>query len=149
MGNWIYWFVDNGFFLKKKVPTVGYDIDEKKVKIINSGKLPIKELKDWFGFSIKDLVKKKFLSATNDYGVFNDKSFKVHFIAIPTEKNGKPYFKILFNVIDKIIELIKNNKKNKLILIIESTLTPLFSEKYIIPYFKKKNYTPEKILFMG
>ena len=74
--------------------------------------------------SIKDLVKKKFLSATNDYGVFNDKSFKVHFIAIPTEKNGKPYFKILFNVIDKIIELIKNNKKNKLILIIESTLTP-------------------------
>ena len=137
------------FFSRKKVPTVGYDIDEKKIKIINSGKLPIKELKDWFGFSIKDLVKKKFLSATNDYGVFNDKSFKVHFIAIPTEKNGKPYFKILFNVIDKIIELIKNNKKNKLILIIESTLTPLFSEKYIIPYFKRKNYTPEKILFMG
>ena len=47
-------------FLKKKVPTVGYDIDEKKVKIINSGKLPIKELKDWFGFSIKDLVKNFF-----------------------------------------------------------------------------------------
>ena len=37
-------------FSQKKIPTVGYDIDEKKVKIINSGKLPIKELKDWFGF---------------------------------------------------------------------------------------------------
>ena len=39
----------------------------KKVKIIGSGKYTIKELKDCFGFSIKDLVKKNFFG-TNDYG---------------------------------------------------------------------------------
>ena len=44
------------FFSKNKIKCVGYDIDKKKVNTINSGKLPIKELKDWFGFDIKNSV---------------------------------------------------------------------------------------------
>ena len=73
------------FFSKKRVKCVGFDIDKSKVDTINSGKLPIKELKDWFGFDIKNSVKNKYLQATNDYKTFYDNSFNVHFIAIPTE----------------------------------------------------------------
>ena len=47
------------FFSKKKIKCVGFDIDKKKVNTINSGKLPIKELKSWFGFDIKKVVKKE------------------------------------------------------------------------------------------
>ena len=47
------------FFSKKNITCVGYDVDKAKVKTINSGKLPIKELKEWFGFNIKKAVKKK------------------------------------------------------------------------------------------
>ena len=137
------------FFSKKRISCVGFDVDKKKVRIINSGKLPIKELKSWFGFDIKNSVKSNKLLATNDHKVFFDKSFKVHFVAIPTEKNGKPYFKVLFNVLDKIIEIIKKNKKIKLVLIIESTLTPLCSEKQILPYFKKKKLIAGKDFIYG
>ena len=46
-------------FFQKNITCVGYDVDKAKVKTINSGKLPIKELKEWFGFNIKKAVKKK------------------------------------------------------------------------------------------
>ena len=53
------------------------------------------DLKNWYGFNLSEFVKKKFITATNDYKKLLSKDFLVHFIAIPTEKNGKPYFKIL------------------------------------------------------
>lgn len=137
------------FFSKKKIQCVGYDIDKSKVKTINSGKLPIKELKKWFGFDIKKAVKEKNLLATNNYKVFFNSAFNVHFVAIPTEKNGKPFFNILFNVLDRLIEIIESNKNNKIVIIIESTLTPLCSEKKILPYFKKKNLEPGRDFIFG
>jgi len=99
------------FFSKKRIKCVGFDIDQKKVDIINSGKLPIKELKSWFGFDIKNSVKEKYLQATNNHTIFNDNSFNVHFVAIPTEKNGKPFFDILFNVLKKLTLIIKKKIK--------------------------------------
>ena len=46
------------YYSKKNIKCIGYDIDKSKVKKINSGTLPISELKDWFGFDIKNFVKK-------------------------------------------------------------------------------------------
>jgi nucleotide sugar dehydrogenase len=137
------------FFQKKKIRCVGFDIDKKKVNTINSGKLPIKELKSWFGFDIKNSVRQKYLQATNDHNIFIDNSFNVHFIAIPTEKNGKPYFDILFNVLKKLVIIIKKKNKIKPVIIIESTLTPQCSEKKIIPFFKKYNLVPGKDFIYG
>ena len=89
------------YFAKKKINCVGYDIDQKKVNQINNRKLPMSDLKNWYGFNLSEFVKKKFITATNDYKKLLSKDFLVHFIAIPTEKNGKPYFKILFEVLKK------------------------------------------------
>ncbi len=137
------------FFSKNKIKCVGYDIDKEKVEIINSGKLPIKELKDWFGFDIKSSVNKKYLQATSDHNIFEKSSFNVHFIAIPTEKNGKPFFDILFSVLKKLIIIIRKKNKIKPVIIIESTLTPQCSEKKIIPFFKKYNLIPGKDFIYG
>ena len=54
------------YYSKKKIKCIGYDIDKSKVKKINRGVLPISELRDWFGFDIKKLVKQNFLKATNN-----------------------------------------------------------------------------------
>ena len=80
-------------------------------------------------FDIKKAVKKKKLLATNDYKVFFDSCFNVHFVAIPTEKNGKPFFTIPFNVLNRLIKIIKIIKKISWSLLLRSTLTPLCSEK--------------------
>ena len=131
--------------MQKRVISIGFDIDIKKVKQINKGLLPIVELQSWFGFEIKPFIKKKKLLATNNLKDLFDKKISTHFIAIPTEKDGKPYFKILFKVLKNIVKIIKNRKnKEKIVVIIESTLTPKFSEKKIIPFFKSKNIFPGK-----
>ena len=124
------------YFSKRGVCCKGYDIDKNKVKKINNQKLIIPELKTWFNFNIKKLIKNKTLSATNNYYDFLKSNYDVHFIAIPTEKNGKPYFKILFETLLSISELIKKKKK-KITIIVESTLTPKFTKKFILPYLKK------------
>ena len=128
------------YFAKKKIKCVGYDVDKEKVNKINRGILPIPELKNWFGFDIKNLVRSGYLRATNNYTHLINKNFIVHFIAIPTEKDGKPYYKILFNVLSKIIKLKRVNHQNITpIVIVESTLTPKFSEEKILPFFKRNN----------
>ena len=124
------------YFSKKNIKCVGYDIDKRKVQKINSGTLPLEDLKKWFGFDIKGLVKKNYLKATSNYKNLITNDFLVHFIAIPTEKDGKPYYKPLMKVLENISKIKKDNK-NPPVVIVESTLAPKVSDKKIIPYFKK------------
>ncbi len=126
------------YFAKKKIKCVGYDVDKDKIKKINSGTLPLEDLKKWFGFDIKRLVKQNYLKATSNYKNLINEDFLIHFIAIPTERDGKPYYKPLMNVLDKISKIKKNNK-NPPIVIVESTLAPKVSDKKIIPFLKRKN----------
>ena len=125
------------YFAKKKIKCIGYDINKEKIKKINSGTLPLEDLRKWFGFNIKGLVKQNYLKATSNYKNLITEEFLVHFIAIPTEKDGKPYYSPLMNVLDNISKINRENK-NPPIVIVESTLAPKVSDKKIIPFFKKK-----------
>jgi len=125
------------YFAKKKIKCVGYDINKEKIKKINSGTLPLEDLKKWFGFDIKGLVKQNYLKATSNYKNLISEDFLVHFIAIPTERNGKPYYKPLINVLNNISKIKKDRKQTPLV-IVESTLAPKVSDKKIIPFLKKK-----------
>ena len=125
------------YFAKKKIKCIGYDINKEKIKKINSGTLPLKDLRKWFGFDIRGLVKQNYLKATSNYKNLITKEFLVHFIAIPTEKNGKPYYKPLMSVLNNISK-IKQENKTPPIVIVESTLAPKVSDKKIIPFLKKK-----------
>ena len=126
------------YFSKKKIKCVGFDIDKEKVKKINLGVLPLLDLKSWFGFDIKGLVNQNYLKATINYKDLITEDFLVHFIAVPTEKDGKPYYKPLLNVLSNIAK-INRNCKNPPLVIVESTLAPKVSDKKIIPFLKKNN----------
>tara|TARA_B100000941_G_scaffold277439_1_gene240946 strand:+ start:1281 stop:2594 length:1314 start_codon:yes stop_codon:yes gene_type:complete len=125
------------YFAKKKIKCIGYDINKEKIKKINSGALPLEDLRKWFGFDIRGLVKQNYLKATSNYKNLITKEFLVHFIAIPTEKDGKPYYKPLMSVLNYISK-IKQENKTPPIVIVESTLAPKVSDKKIIPFLKKK-----------
>jgi len=125
------------YFSKRKIKCIGYDIDKAKVRKINSGILPLSDLKNWFGFDIKELVKKNYLRATSNFKDLISENCLAHFIAVPTEKNGKPYYKPLLNVLNNISK-IRGNVKKPPIIIVESTLAPKVSDKKIIPFLKKK-----------
>ena len=136
------------YFAKKKIKCVGFDVDKEKVKKINSGTIPLKDLKKWFGFDIKGLVKQNYLKASSNYKNVITKEFLVHFIAIPTEKDGKPYYKPLMSVLNKISK-IKQDNKNPPLVIVESTLAPKVSDKKIIPFFRSKNLKVGENIFLS
>ena len=60
-------FNEFNYFSKKKIRCVGYDVNKEKIKKINSGVIPLPDLKSWFGFDIKGLVKQNYLKATSNY----------------------------------------------------------------------------------
>ena len=136
------------YFAKKKIKCVGFDINKKKIEKINSGSLPLEDLKKWFGFDIRGLVRQKYLKATSDYKTLITEDFLVHFIAIPTEKDGKPYYKPLMSVLENISK-INRNVKNPPIIIVESTLAPKVSDKKIIPLLKKKKLEVGKNILLS
>lgn len=143
-------FSTMAFFAKNGIKTIGYDISQEKVSTINKGGYILRELKDWLNFPIRPLVKKGFLSATVNYKNFNEKSVIVHFIAVPTEKNGKPYFAILKEVIIKLCKLVKENKLPiKPLVIIESTLSPRASDTFVLPVFKENGVRVGKDILYG
>jgi len=128
------------YFSKKKIKCIGYDIDKSKVRSINSGVIPLKDLKKWFGFNIKNLVKTNYLKATSNSNDLISDEVIAHFIAVPTEKNGKPYYKPLMKVLDNISKIKKSKKNIPPLIIVESTLAPKVSDKKILPFFKKKKF---------
>ena len=136
------------YFSKKNIKCVGFDINKEKVRKINSGVIPLKDLEKWFGFNIKNMVKKGYLKATTNPDDLISEKFIAHFIAVPTEKDGKPYYKPLMNVLNNITKI--SNKKIKIppVVIVESTLAPKVSDRKILPFLKRKKFQIGKnILF--
>ena len=136
------------YFSKKNIKCVGYDINKEKVSKINSGIIPLKDLEKWFGFDIKKIVKKGYLKATTNSDDLISEKFIAHFIAVPTEKNGKPYYKPLMSVLNNIAKMRNLNSKILPLIIVESTLAPKVSDKKILPFLKRKKFQIGKnILF--
>ena len=136
------------YFSKKNIKCVGFDINKEKVRKINSGTIPLKDLEKWFGFNIKKIVQKGYLKATTNPDDLISEKFIAHFIAVPTEKDGKPYYKPLMSVLNNIAKI--RNKKTKIppLVVVESTLAPKVSDKKILPFLKSKKFQIGKnILF--
>lgn len=128
------------FFARKGVKVIGVDIDKKKIKALCKNVLPIKELYLWLTFDVTPLLKDYMKFTTNFDTILKDKEIEAIFIAVPTEKDGEPYFKALTSVIDKI----KNSPNKDKLVIIESTLMPGVSDKYVKPYIKNFVIAPRR-----
>lgn len=129
------------------VKCIGTDIIQEKVDMINRGICPIENFERWLGFDVKHLVESGIMRATTDWKQLGKDDVSVHMIAIPTEKDGKPYDDILEDVVRKISTL-KSSKEPPLI-IIESTLTPGKTDKIVIPIFEKAGLKVGKDIFVG
>lgn len=58
---------------------------------------------------------------SNDFHDALDESCHIHFICIPTERNGIPCNDVLYDVVDKILSVKRNNP---ILIVIESTIEP-------------------------
>jgi len=112
------------WFSMAGVECIGTDIDQDKVDKINRGEIPIQGIEAVLpeGLWNPDLV-----TATTDWGkVVHDPSIDAFFIAIPTERDGKPWWKPLRDVVGKLIV----GGLDPLV-IIESTMAVGTVDKYV------------------
>jgi len=135
-------------FAAQGVTCVGTDVSERIVSTINSGKTPVPNMEYWLGFDTKYLVDSGMMSATLDWKSVLGREFAVHMIAIPTEKEDKPWDGALADVINKISANPPRPDVSPLV-IIESTLTPNKTDQLVIPTIQKNGLTVGRDLFLG
>ena len=123
-------------FAAEGVTCVGTDVSERIVSTINSGKTPVPNMEYWLGFDTKYLVDSGMMTATVDWKKALAPEFAVHMIAIPTEKEDKPWDGALEDVVTKIATNAPKSGDPPLV-IIESTLTPNKTDELAIPIFEK------------
>jgi nucleotide sugar dehydrogenase len=88
------------------------------------------------------------MSATLDWKSLLNAEFAVHMIAIPTEKEDKPWDGALADVINKISANAPREGDSPLI-IIESTLTPNKTDQLVIPTIQKNGLIVGKDVLLG
>ncbi len=136
-------------FAHDGVKCIGYDVDDKKIADMNSGRIPIENLEYWLGFEIKKLVESGLMKATPEWEELMDENVAVHFVCIPTEMAGEPYDDILIDVIKKLTKLKGVKNEEPPLIIVESTLTPGRSDKIVMPIFREAGVAVGKDILYG
>src|SRR2546428_1678715 len=124
------------YYAKNGIRCVGYDIVPETVRSINAGEITLAGLGQWLGFSAVPLVKNGLMHATSKVkDIIDDSSTKVHFIAVPTERNGKPWDGALFDVSKKLSA--KRVEGGPDLIMVESTLAPGQCDNVLVDTLRK------------
>jgi UDP-N-acetyl-D-mannosaminuronic acid dehydrogenase len=125
-------------FAANGVGCLGTDVVQSTVDTINQGKVPIPNLEYWLGFPVEPLVRSGMMRATTNWKELLSEEIAAHMIAIPTEKDDKPWDDALIDVTKKISTIADQSRKEAPLVIIESTLTPNRTNEVVIPLLKAK-----------
>lgn len=95
---------------------IGYDPDQDVVDAINAGKPKAGEFLHYLSSNEKHY--RSTLWATTDFS--DTLAAQCHIIAVPSEKNDRPYMEIVESVVKRLLDVAPDNTT----IIVESTLTP-------------------------
>ena len=112
-------------FANSGLTTVGVDINEQLVKLINSGNFPLKDEPGYDVIFDKVINQKKFRATTNFSEGVNSSDVIVLSLPTPMDINNIPDYTALLSVAKKLHNEISDGK----VIIIESTVEPNFVEK--------------------
>jgi len=135
-------------FAAQGVTCVGTDISDRMVSAINRGEIPVPNMEYWLGFDTKYLVQSGMMRATKSWQDLLAPEFAVHLVAIPTEKEDRPWDGALEDVIGKIAARERTPKEPPLV-IVESTLTPNKTDERIVPILESKGLKVGKDILVG
>ncbi len=125
-------------FAANGVACLGTDVIQSVVDTISQGRVPIPNLEYWLGFPVEPLVKSGMMRATTNWKELINEEIAVHMIAVPTEKDDKPWDDALIDVTEKISTIADHKVKDAPLVIIESTLTPNRTNEVVIPLLREK-----------
>ncbi len=129
-------------FLKNGFKVLGFDIDNKKVELINSGKSYIKHIENSF---IEKNVKIGKLKATSDFEKLKDVDAIIICVPTPLGSHKEPDLKYVISTTKTISE----NLKKGHIIVLESTTYPETTEKEVLPILESSGLKVGKDFFLG
>lgn len=106
--------------------TIGFDIQEKKVNLLNAGHNYIGDVVD---SDLKELVDAKILSATTDFSFVADVDFIAICVPTPLDKHQQPDI----SYVQKSTEEIAKYLKKETIVVLESTTYPGTTQELLRP----------------
>ena len=112
-------------FANSGLTTIGVDINEKLVEMINSGNFPLKDEPGYDVIFDKVIAQKKFRATTNFAEGVNSSDVIVLSLPTPMDENNVPDYTALLSVAKKLHDEMSDGK----LVIIESTVEPNFVEK--------------------
>lgn len=110
--------------------TIGFDIQEKKVEMVNKG---INYIGDVVDSDLKELVEKGMLSATSDFSFIKDVDFIAIAVPTPLDKYQQPDISYVRN---STIEIAKYLRKGTMV-VLESTTYPGTTEELLLPLLEE------------
>jgi nucleotide sugar dehydrogenase len=111
-------------FANSGLPTIGVDINEKLVTMINSGEFPLKDEPGYDVIFDKVIDDKKFRATTNFNEGVNSSDVIVLSLPTPMDEKNIPDYSALLSVAKKLHDEMSDGK----LIIIESTVEPGFVE---------------------
>jgi len=112
-------------FANSGLSTIGVDINENLVNMINSGNFPLKDEPGYDTIFEKVIEQKKFRATTNFSEGVNSSDVIVLSLPTPMDKENVPDYTALLSVAKKLHDEMSDGK----LIIIESTVEPNFVEK--------------------
>ncbi len=113
-------------FLSKGFEVLGFDIDKKKVEMLNQGKSYIKH---FTAEELKNYLKKKKFKATTDFGNLAKADVIIICVPTPLDSHKNPDLSYVLTTTEVIS---KNQRKGQLI-VLESTTYPGTTEEKMLP----------------
>jgi len=124
------------------VECYGIDIDERKVEAINNQRIPIEDIEPVLPEGLCDW---NLIHATTDWrSIVEDENINIFFVAVPTERDGEPWWEPLRDVVEK---LSIRNHDPRLLVIIESTMAVGTVDELVSPYIKNVAVAPRRDWF--
>ncbi|PFZ92290.1 nucleotide sugar dehydrogenase [Bacillus wiedmannii] len=132
-------------FAEKGIECLGIDINQDIVNEINKGNIPLKNISS---SSFKHLVENEKIKAiySGEETCLDD--YDIHIICVNTDANNEPFKENLLGVFNKIINLIKDSSKQKMV-IIESTISPNWITEDIVPIIENQTSLDKSRIHFG
>ncbi|MFH1612913.1 MAG: nucleotide sugar dehydrogenase [bacterium] len=129
-------------FAKSGYDVLGFEIDEKKVDLINNGKSYITDISS---DEIQKLVKSKKLKATLQKSFFKEMDVIVICVPTPLTKTKEPDISYIVNSVQNIFQYLRKDQ----LIILESTTYPGTTEEIVLPMLEKSGLKVGKDFYLA
>ena len=126
-------------FSEEGYKTVGFDVDEQKVKDLNSGKSYIKHIS---AEKISNIIDVGFL-ATSNFANITDVDAILICVPTPLGEHNEPDLSFIKSTLNSIKPYLRQNH----LLVLESTTYPGTTEEEIVPVIEESNFEIGKNFF--